>query len=247
MAQSLSHEVRGNGPGLVLVHGAGSTGVNTWGTVPNALADSHKVVLPDLPGSGRSPLPDGPLDLDTVADQVVATALEAGLERFALAAASLGPGIALRVAARHPDRVSRLALLAGFARPRPSLRLKFEIWAAISGDDEAASKLMVLLSLSDRTLAASSDEQIDLLVAQITSSRQPGTAAQLDLSMRLDVRADLAKIGVPTLVMTGTDDGFVAPAHSREIADGIPGSRLVEMAGGHGLWMENPGRGCRSP
>ncbi|WP_433557865.1 alpha/beta fold hydrolase [Pseudonocardia xinjiangensis] len=240
MVQPLSYYMHGSGPGIVLVPGIGTTGADSWGPVPRDLADSHTVVVPNLPGSGESPLPDGPLDLDTVADQVVATAQDAGLERFTLAAVLLGPGIALRVTTRHPARVSRLALLAGFARPRPSLRLWFEIWAALSGDDEAVSKLMVLLSLSDGSLAASSDEQIDLLVEQITRGRQPGAAAQLDLATRLDVRADLAKIGVPTLVMTGTGDDFVAPAHSHEIADGVPGARLVEIAGGHGFWMENP-------
>ncbi|MFJ6076302.1 alpha/beta fold hydrolase [Streptomyces sp. NPDC093065] len=65
----LAYETRGSGPGLLLLHGTSSTGTGSWGTLLDALAAGHTVVAPDLPGSGNSPLPVGPLDLDTVADQ----------------------------------------------------------------------------------------------------------------------------------------------------------------------------------
>jgi pimeloyl-ACP methyl ester carboxylesterase len=85
MADPLSYEVRGTGPGLVVLHGTGSTGLGSWGTVIDQLAAEHTVVLPDLPGSGNSPLPDGPLGIDVIADQIVATARAAGLREFAVA------------------------------------------------------------------------------------------------------------------------------------------------------------------
>ena len=58
----LAYDIQGSGPGLVLLHGTSSTGAGSWGTLLDALAADHTVVLPDLPGSGKSPLPDGPLD-----------------------------------------------------------------------------------------------------------------------------------------------------------------------------------------
>jgi pimeloyl-ACP methyl ester carboxylesterase len=89
--------------------------MGSWGTVVEALAAEHTVLLLNLPGSGGSPLPDVALQIDVIADQVVATAQKAGLESFAVAGASLGAAVAIKVAARHPERV-----LAGrFTQSRP--------------------------------------------------------------------------------------------------------------------------------
>jgi pimeloyl-ACP methyl ester carboxylesterase len=246
MTESLAFDVHGAGPGLVLVHGTGSSGLATWNTVLGGLAADYTVVLPNLPGSGGSPLPaDGtPLDLDTVADQVVSAALNAGLERFALAGASLGGALAVRAAARHPEYVSRLVTVAGFARPRPILRLNLELLASMyTRGDEDSSKLITTLSFSDDYLASLPEDAVQQVLRQ-AGERRPelGTTAQIDLALRLDVRDDLPRIHVPTLVLTSTGDRFVAPAHSYEIADGIPGGRLVEITGGHASHFEDPSR-----
>ncbi|MFF3503237.1 alpha/beta fold hydrolase [Streptomyces sp. NPDC003247] len=81
--------------------------------------NQHPVLLPGLPGSGRSALPAGELRTDTVAEQVVETARVAGLRDFVIAGTSLGAAVAVTVAARRPDRVRGLFTLAGFARPVP--------------------------------------------------------------------------------------------------------------------------------
>lgn len=238
---SLSYELHGQGPGLVLLHGTSSTGPGTWGTLLESLAAGHTVVLPDLPGSGRTPLPDGPLDVDTVADQIVATARKAGLETFALAGASLGAPIAIRLAARYPDRVSRLISVVGFARPRPSLRMNLELWAALfDRADPELGKLIVSLSFSDEFLAALPEDQLQQVTAMMTAHPAPGTAAQIDFGLRLDVTADLGRIQAPTLVVSAVTDRFVPPAHSAVLAEGIPGARLVEVTGGHAAMFEDP-------
>ncbi|GGM23110.1 hypothetical protein GCM10010129_79310 [Streptomyces fumigatiscleroticus] len=55
----LAYDRRGRGPGLVLLPGLGSSATDTWGSLVDALAAEYTVVLPDLPGSGRTPLPGG--------------------------------------------------------------------------------------------------------------------------------------------------------------------------------------------
>jgi hypothetical protein len=49
------------------------------------------------------------------------------------------------------------------------------------------------------------------------------SSAQLDLALRKDVRADMAKVQAPALILAPADR-FVDPAHSRELAAGIPGA-----------------------
>lgn len=234
MSQPLSYDVLGSGPGLVLLHGIGASGLTNWHPVTDQLAAEYTLVLPNLPGSGRSPLPGGPLDADAVADHVVATAVEAGLQRFALAGISLGAAVAVKAAARYPDLVSRLVTVAGYATPRPALRLSLELWAAMHArQDTDAGKLLAMLSFSDEHLAELPGEYLPHIVQFVTANIAPGTAAQLDLALRIDVRTDMAKVQAPALILAPAADRFVDPAHSRELAAAIPGARLLGVAGGH--------------
>jgi pimeloyl-ACP methyl ester carboxylesterase len=54
----------------------------------------------------------------------------------------------------------------------------------------------------------------------------------------VDTRADLPQITAPTLVVATAEDGLAAPEHSRQLAAGIPGAELVEIAAGHGIGAE---------
>jgi pimeloyl-ACP methyl ester carboxylesterase len=240
MTEALSFVIRGTGPGLVGIHGRGSTGRDTWATLLDQLAAKHTVVLPDLPGSGDSPLPDGPLNLDVVADQIVATADAAGLGDFVVAGVSLGSPIGVRVATRHPDRVHAFISIVGFAHARSTLKLILEVNAAMyeQGFDEV-TKFLISIAFSERYLAGLSREAVDQMIAQL-SKEVPGALQQTELAHDLDVRDDLAKVRCPSLIITAAEDRFVAPEHSVELADGIPQARLVEVNGGHGAIFEDP-------
>ncbi|MFJ5035590.1 alpha/beta fold hydrolase [Streptomyces sp. NPDC088560] len=237
----LAYDIRGSGPGLVLLHGIGSTATATWRTLVDSLAAEHTILLADLPGSGRSPLPDGRLEASTVADQVVATAQAAGLSDFVIAGPSLGAAVAVKVAARHPDRVLGLFILAGFARPRTRLWLGLETWAALHArhDDELGA-FLTSASFSEEYLAARTPEAARHLTARLVADA-PGTAQQIAFALGTDVRGDLPAVTAPTLVVATVGDRFVAPEHSVELAEGIPGARLAAVRGGHAATIEEPG------
>ncbi|MFC4565453.1 alpha/beta fold hydrolase [Nocardiopsis mangrovi] len=212
----LSYTRTGQGPGLVLAHGAtGGTDAN-YGAVIDAFARRHTVVGPDYPGSGRTPRADAPLTLDGLADAVVAAALDAGVETFALHGYSLGGAVAVRAAVRHPERVTALVLAAAFARPGDAFRALLRAWHA-----EVAS-------------APPADGPTP------PADGPAGAADQVDLALRVDVRADLARIAVPTLVVATTADELVTPDHSAELAAAIPGARRADLASGHLIWEDTP-------
>ena len=237
----LAYQTLGSGPGLVLVHATSSTGHGTWAPVLDGLDAEHTVVLPDLPGSGSSPLPVGPLDADVIADQLAATATAAGLDTFAIAGASLGAPLAAKVAARHPERVTHVVSVVGFAKARLSLRLDLEIWASLlARKDDSIGKFLLSLTFSDAFLAGLSDAQVQQFSTMLAARPAVGTPAQIDLALRLDARPDLARITAPTLVVLATEDRHVRPAHSRELAAGIKNARVVETPGGHGAMFEDP-------
>ncbi|MGV9915401.1 alpha/beta fold hydrolase [Streptomyces tendae] len=238
----LAYDVRGRGPGLVLVHGIGSTATETWGPLADRLATECTVVLPDLPGSGHSPLPDHPLTVTEVADHVVATAWEAGLDDFVVAGSSLGAAVAVSAAARRPDRVRGLLTLCGFARPRAALWLQLEIWAArIARGDPTLDSYLAPLSFSEKYLTALTPSEGARRAVRFAASA-PGTREQIDLALSVDVCADLPAITMPALVVAAVADRLVEPEHSLELAEGLADARLAAIGTGHAAAVEDPGR-----
>ncbi|WP_157183076.1 alpha/beta fold hydrolase [Sciscionella marina] len=219
--------------GTVVLHGAGGT---PEFNVPflDDLTRSGRVICPYYPGTGPSPRAADALQLDELADRTVSAADAAGVERFNLLGYSLGSAVAVRIAARHPDRISRIVLTAGLAHASTSLRLACGVWIALlkAGDSLTLGRFLVWASSSESEWRHRSDDP-DAIALEIAANAPDGSAAQADLARRLDVRADLSQVRAPTLVVVPRDDRLVDPAHSAELAHRIPGARLLEIGGGH--------------
>ncbi|SNX88369.1 pimeloyl-ACP methyl ester carboxylesterase [Streptomyces sp. TLI_55] len=236
----LAYDVHGSGPGLVLLPGVGGTSALTWETLLAGLAAEHAVVLADLPGAGRSPLPVGRLELDTLADQVVATAERAGLGDFVIAGPSLGAAVAITAAARHPDRVRAVITLSGFARPQTSLWLGLETWASLlARPDGTLHTFLTRLAFSEEYLAGRTSATAQYLASRLMTTAS-GTARQIALALSVDLRRVLPTVMTPTLVVAAAADRFVAPQHSVDLANGLPGARLAAVPGGHAATVEEP-------
>ncbi|SDR19121.1 alpha/beta fold hydrolase [Thermostaphylospora chromogena] len=239
----LGRVVRGTGPGLLLAHGAGGGIDANYGPILDTLAAQHTVVGPDYPGTGRTPRAEAPLTLDGLADELVATAVEEGVETFAIAGYSLGVPVAIRAATRHPDRVTALVLTAGFAHPNPRFLLTVRIWRDLlrANDPENLARFLALICLSTPALDATGQDDLDTTVKDIAATIPPGTPDHLDLLVNhADVRSDLAAITVPTLVISTTLDQLVTPYHHRQLADAVPGARYAEIPTGHLPFIERP-------
>jgi 3-oxoadipate enol-lactonase len=102
----------GRGDPLVLVHGAGTSGA-IWRRATPVLAQRRRVIAPDLPGYGGSPAVGPGFALEAVSDRLAAGLEEAGVPApYDLVGHSMGGGISILLAARHPERVRRLVLVA---------------------------------------------------------------------------------------------------------------------------------------
>ncbi|ARF56149.1 alpha/beta fold hydrolase [Streptomyces gilvosporeus] len=239
---TFARTVLGSGPGLALAHGAGSSTAGTYGPILENLAAHRTVVGIDYPGSGDTPRSTTPLQLDDLADQLVAAAVAEGLDTFALHGYSLGGPVAIRAAARHPERVTALVLTATFPHRDHRLALALPVWRKLaeSGDRELLAQFMTMMALGADALESMPDEQLQQIVGFTAAGVEGGTPEHAELGLRADVRDDLARIKAPTLVISTTQDWFTSTRLHRRLADGIPGAELVEIPTGHLPMVERP-------
>ena len=225
--------------GLVLVHGASMDAASNFGHLVHQLTDVRAVISPDYAGSGETPLPVGPLELELLVDQVVAAARSGGAGPVDLVGFSLGAVVAAELAARYPELVRRLVLVAGWAHSDDArLRLALATWSdVIDAAPELASAQGPLMAFSPPFLSSLGP---DGLARLRTAKPAPGTRQQIELALRVDLRDRLPLIKAPTLVVGCTLDYLVPVEHSRALHAAIPGSRYVELESGHVVFLERP-------
>ncbi|MGC8722836.1 MAG: alpha/beta fold hydrolase [Acidobacteriota bacterium] len=247
MGQGLAGATFGDGKGvpLVLVHGFPLDG-RMWERQAGALAAKVRVLVPDLRGFGRSPLPRGPHSIEDHARDLAACMDAHGAPKGVICGFSMGGYVALAFAALFPWRVAGLVLAdtraaadsasAKEVRSATARRVLAEGMTFLADD-------MLFKLLSERTLR----EGVDLsrrVWSMMVDQRREGVAAALlamrDRPSRLDL---LRRITCPTLVAVGSQDAVTPPIEAEGLAGLIPGASYVEIPGaGHLACMEEPER-----
>ena len=105
------YRVAGSGPNLVLIHGMINSSRH-WQAVAERLADSHRVIAPDLIGHGDSATPRGDYSLGAHAASIRDLLTTIGVERATIVGHSLGGGVAMQFFYQFPQRTERLALVS---------------------------------------------------------------------------------------------------------------------------------------
>ncbi|MFI9721567.1 alpha/beta fold hydrolase [Streptomyces sp. NPDC052396] len=238
----LSTTVTGSGPGLLLAHGAGASIESNFLTLIPTLAQQHTVVAPNYPGSGATPRSEEPLTIDGLADALVESAVAAGVGRFAVLGYSMGTLVAIRAAARHPNRVRGLVLTAGLARPDNRVLAALDISKKLlaEGDRKTYARFVAMTYFSRQFFDSIPRSQLKTFYGLISRAIPAGAAEQSAAVAEADTTGDLAGISVPTLVIGATLDNLVAPDNSRFLAAGIPGAEYAEVDAGHVVMMERP-------
>jgi pimeloyl-ACP methyl ester carboxylesterase len=113
---NMYYEVHGGGAPVVLLHGAFMTITNNWDGWVSELAKTRTVIAVEMQGHGRTA--DGPRDItpENLADDVAALLTHLKIPRADLIGYSMGGGVAMQVAIRHPDRVRKAVIMSSYFR-----------------------------------------------------------------------------------------------------------------------------------
>jgi 3-oxoadipate enol-lactonase len=220
----------GKGPPLFLFHSLLSDRASFDAIVPK-LSRSFRVIVPELPGFGRSDAISG--GLAGVADRMAEVVKDGGGGDAAIVLGNgYGGFVALQMAIRHPGIASQLILADCGAAFSEEGRQAFRNMAAAS----SAKGLSAITDVAMRRLFAPEfqaqhpDLMADRREAFLRTDGEVFRAACGALA-ELDLRPELGKVKVPVLVLVGEHDEATPPPMSIELAAGLPNARLEIIPG----------------
>jgi pimeloyl-ACP methyl ester carboxylesterase len=228
---NLYYEIHGSGRPLVLLHG-GLGAIEMFGPNLAALAKGRQVIAADLQAHGRTADIDRPISVEFMADDIAALIRHLGIGPVDVMGYSLGGGVALQTAIRHPQLVARLVVVS-----TPFRRDGFY-------PEILAQQAYVNESMAD----AMKQTPMYQLYSSIAPRPQdwPRFLSKMGDAMKVDFdfSKEVARITAPTLIVAGDADIF-PPAHAVEMfgllgggkkdpgwdGSGRPRSRLAILRG----------------
>jgi pimeloyl-[acyl-carrier protein] methyl ester esterase len=246
---SLHVESSGSGPPLAFWHGWAAN-LRVFDAM-RATLDSHwRTIAIDLPGHGRSPWVEGAeaADPDLIAEQTVSGLLAQMPPRATLIAWSLGGQLALRAAARAPERIAGLVLIGTTPRFLRSedwphgaeARTLEQMRAHLTEDCRGTVSDFLELQVRGSRDAAAVHAALRNALLQHGEAHREALQAGLVLLGATDLRAQLASIHVPTLVIAGQYDRVTAPGASAALAAMLPQGQYLQIPrAGHAPFLSH--------
>jgi len=217
---------------LVLVGSLGTTAA-MWQPQIDGLPEWLRPIPIDLRGHGTQPAPKGPYTIEGLAGDVLADLDRLGLGRVSFCGLSLGGIVGMWLAANAQERIERLVLICTSAHlPPASVWHKRAALVRAAGSPEVLADAVVEAWFTRAWAEANPDLVADHR-AMVARTPAEGYAGCCEAIAGADLRADLARIEAPTLVITGARDTAAPPEHQRGIAEGVAAARLEVLDAAH--------------
>ncbi|MCA9563516.1 MAG: alpha/beta fold hydrolase [Myxococcales bacterium] len=240
---SVHYHDEGEGEAVIFVHGSGP-GASGWSNFQHnykAFAEAgFRALVPDMIGYGYSSKPDQDYPLAFMADSLVAFADTLGLDTFALVGNSLGGAVSIRLALDHPDRVSKLVLMAPGGLEEREVYMQMRgirrmVKAAFAEEGLSRESLRKVFELQLYDPSGITDELIEerfqcsLLQPQAVFSR----------SKVPNQSAELANLTMPIFALWGREDQFCPVSGAKTIAENCTNARVLTVTEcGHWVMVE---------
>lgn len=230
---------QGQGKVLLLIHGYCGNAYN-WSEVFDTLSRDFRVIVPDLPGYGKSgcPAKTEKQMMLWYADFLSEFMDKLGIEKAVVVGNSMGGSIAAWMALRHPEKVEKLVLedsagikgskmdlLKGAAGVIPSGMIIPMLHMIFPADDKAMAKSPV--SEQNRVKLAELRYKSDLAGCSSKVMKWSAVSIGADLT-----EGELGKISMPTLIIWGSDDDLLDVSTAQKFRQKIPGAKLEIIEGG---------------
>jgi pimeloyl-ACP methyl ester carboxylesterase len=242
----------GDGPPLLLIHGLFDL-LETWERLTPLLSNQFKLYAIDLPGFGKSPLPEAwEESLSGMIEAVVAFVDRKGIGKASIIGSSMGGGVALGVAGRQPERVDKIVLINPYGYPSPPVATEVAR-SRILGTLLPYLLNKPVLRLCARALFSRSlhdprlltDTLIERVITPFATLRRrrdlfrflQGISTQ---TMR-EIDALLPQIRQPVLILWGENDRWLTIDHAKRLNQRLPNSRLMTVPScGHLPQLDKP-------
>jgi pimeloyl-ACP methyl ester carboxylesterase len=211
----LYYEVHGTGRPTLLLHGAFMT-IDLMGPLLPGLAETRQVIAVEQQGHGHTADADRPLTYEQMADDTAAVIDHLGLGQTDVVGFSMGGGVALQLALRHPALVRRLVLASTSYR----------------SDGMPAAALEMFPAVTPELFAGSPIEEAYLRTAPNPDDfpRLVEKMKQLDTTPYAWPAEDIQAIAAPTLIVLGDSDG-IRLQHAVEMFELRGGGVMGDLAG----------------
>lgn len=238
------YEVKGNGDNLVLLHGTG-IGRRAWDGLIADVSKHYTVYTPDLPGFGCSDMPDIPYNVPFYAEYMNKLMHQLKLENSAVAGISMGGAVAATLAASHPDKVSKLILIApaGLTPPqgefvKPSKFMDANFWLLSHNKDMFRRSFEDLFFDKSKIPGGMADEVWSRM-------KSPGHRRALLRNAQYLSKVDtafpdmLSSIKAHTLIVWGREDLIIPVSDAERFASLIPNADVLTIGRcGHAVPLE---------
>jgi pimeloyl-ACP methyl ester carboxylesterase len=212
---NMYYEIHGTGEPLVVLHGAYMT-IDDMGEVLAGLAETRQVIAVELQGHGRTADIDRPLSYEQMADDVAVLLRHLGIENADVFGYSMGGGVALQVAIRHPEVVRKLVVAS----------------ASYTSDGMHPELLEMIPTITPEVFAGSPIEE-----AYLRTAPNPDDFPTLVTKLkRLDMEPfawppeDIQGIAAPTLLIIGDSDA-IRLEHAVEMFRLLGGGVMGDLTG----------------
>lgn len=242
---ALNYRIDGDdrAPPLLMSNSLG-TDLAMWSSQMALLTAHFRVIRYDTRGHGASSVPSGPYTLDQLGNDVLALLDHLQIARTHFVGLSMGGLTGLWLAIHAPQRLDRMVLANTGAKIGAPEMWNSRIDALRDRGDQGLPDA-ITDTVVERWFTPRHRERVPAGVAPIrqmlTETTGAGYAANCAAIRDADLRTQLMLIRVPTLVIAGTHDPSTPPALGREIAEGIPDARYVELDAAHLSNLEQTG------
>jgi 3-oxoadipate enol-lactonase len=217
---------------IVMLSNSLGADLTMWDPQVPTLAQRYRVVRYDTRGHGESDTPSGPYSIELLAGDALALLDALAISRVRFCGLSMGGVIGQWLAIHAASRLEKVVLASTAAKIGTEQTWKARIDAVRNGGIESVADAVLARWFTSSFLTSSPQTVSDVRKRMIAADRD-GYIRCCEAIRDSDLREDVARIGVSTLVISATHDASTPPGDGRFLANRIPNARYIELDAAH--------------